>query len=99
MSDALSLIESWSAGAVLAVIFFGGLWWTIAKGMASPCPALWFAISLLLRASVVVGGVYLVGRGDWMRMVACLAGFAMTKPLIVWACGHFMREARNAPDA
>ena len=99
MSDALPLIASWGAGAALAILFFGGLWWTIARGIASPRPALWFAVSLLLRASLVLSGIYLVGQGDWRRIVACLAGFAMTRPLVLWSTRHLPREAGHAPDA
>ena len=36
-------------GLVLGGVFFGGLWWTVQKGFASPRPALWFLGSLLLR--------------------------------------------------
>lgn len=99
MSDALPLIASWGAGAALSMFFFGGLWWTTTRAIASPRPALWFAISLLLRASVVLGGLYLVGQGDWRRIVSCLAGFAMTRPLVVWGTRHFRAGAQNAPDA
>jgi F1F0 ATPase subunit 2 len=99
MSDALPLIAAWGAGAALAILFFGGLWWTIARGIASPRPALWFAVSLILRASAVLGGIYLVGHGDWRRIVACLVGFAMTRPLALWSIRHLAREAGNAPDA
>ena len=99
MSDALPLISSLGAGAALAILFFGGLWWTIARGIGSQRPALWFASSLLLRASLVLGGIHLVGQGDWRRMVACLVGFAMTRPLVRWSTRHLDREAANAPDA
>jgi len=99
MTDAFPLIASWGAGAALAILFFGGLWWTTARGVASPRPALWFSISLLLRVSLVLGGIYLVGQDDWTRIVACLVGFAMTRPLVLWSTRHFVREARHAPDA
>lgn len=99
MADALPLIAAWIAGAALATLFFGGLWWTVSRGIASPHPALWFGISLLLRAGAVLGGVYLAGQGDWARMAACLAGFIMAKPLVLWATRRFMREASHAPHA
>jgi F1F0 ATPase subunit 2 len=99
MTDALPLIASWAAGAALAILFFGGLWWTIQRAIASPRPALWFAGSLLLRASAVLGGIYLVGQGEWIRIVACLVGFAMTRPLVLWSTRHLNREAAHAPDA
>ena len=49
MADALPLIAAWVAGAALGILFFGGLWWTVPRGIASPRPALWFGASLLLR--------------------------------------------------
>ena len=99
MAETLPLVLAWTAGAALALLFLGSLWWTVPRGLASRRPALWFATSLVLRTGAVLGGIYLVGRGDWTRIVACLVGFIMVKPLVLWAVGHFTREAANAPDA
>ncbi len=99
MADALPLIAAWLAGAVLSILFFGGLWWTIPRGILSPRPALWFGASLLLRVGAVLGGIYLVGRGDWTRMTACLVGFAMLRPLVLWMTRRLGREAPDASDA
>lgn len=99
MTDVLPLIIAWIVGAALSILFLGGLWWTVPRGIASRRPALWFGMSLLLRTGAVLGGVYLVGRGDWIRIAACMAGFVMVKPLVLWATGRLMREAANAPDA
>ena len=44
------------AGVLLGAIFFGGLWWTVRKGVSSKRPALWFFGSLLLRTSIVLAG-------------------------------------------
>ena len=46
---------------VLGAVFFGGLWWTVRKGVSSTQPALWFFGSLLLRMSIVLAGFYFVG--------------------------------------
>ena len=35
MSDILTLALALLAGALLGVFFFGGLWWTVQKGVAS----------------------------------------------------------------
>jgi F1F0 ATPase subunit 2 len=75
MTEAPLLYLAGLAGATLGAFFFGGLWWTVRKGMASPRPALWFIGSLLVRTAVVIGGFYLVGQGDWKRLTASLAGF------------------------
>ena len=64
-------------GVALGVIFYGGLWWTVRKGVASKQPALWFLGSLLLRMAVLVGGFLLVGAGDWRRLLFCLLGLVI----------------------
>ena len=84
MTDALKLIIACVAGAALGVIFFGGLWWTVRKGLSSNQPALWFMGSLLIRMSIVLAGFLLIGRGHWQRLVSCLAGFIMGRLFVMW---------------
>ena len=73
MSDILALALALFAGALLGTFFFGGLWWTVQKGVVSERPALWFLGSLLLRTGLILAGFYLVSQGHWSRLVACLA--------------------------
>ena len=47
------------AGLLLGAFFFGGLWWTVQKGLTSNNPVLWFYGSTLLRTSFAVAGFYL----------------------------------------
>ena len=35
MNETLTLALAWSAGVLLGAIFFGGLWWTVRKGVSS----------------------------------------------------------------
>jgi F1F0 ATPase subunit 2 len=79
MSDTLTLILSGAAGAALGAIFFGGLWWTVRRGMTSPRPVAWFVGSVVLRMSVVLFGFYFIGGGDWRRLAACLIGFVLAR--------------------
>ena len=60
MNETLTLVLAWVAGVVLGAIFFGGLWWTVRKGVSSQRPALWFFGSLLLRMSIALAGFYFV---------------------------------------
>ena len=83
MNDTLTLIVAGAAGAALGAIFFGGLWWTVRRGVSSPRPALWFFGSLLLRMSIVLAGFYFVGRGHWERLVACLLGFILARFIVM----------------
>ena len=57
MSDILALALAFLAGALLGVFFFGGLWWTVQKGVTSETPALWFLGSLLLRTGLDPGWI------------------------------------------
>jgi F1F0 ATPase subunit 2 len=84
MSEALGLVLAWMAGGVLGLVFFGGLWWTIQKGLSSKHPTRWFLGSLLLRMGIVITGLYLVGRGGhWERLLLCLLGFIMARVLVM----------------
>ena len=83
MSDILALALAFLAGALLGVFFFGGLWWTVQKGVTSETPALWFLGSLLLRTSLILAGFYFVSQGHWSRLVACLLGFLIARVIVV----------------
>ena len=83
MNNLLLLALSLVAGLLLGTIFFGGLWWTVRKGVSSKHPALWFLSSMLVRMSIVLLGFYFVGRGDWQRLVACLVGFIIARFIVM----------------
>lgn len=95
MNKTLILALSGVAGLVLGAIFFGGLWWTIRKAMASEKPALWFLGSLLLRMSVALGGFYFVSGGDLKRMLLCVLGFFAAR-LLVTRLTQTPQEANHA---
>lgn len=84
MNEPLILILSGLAGGALGAIFFGGLWWTVRKGVSSPNPALWFLGSMVLRMGIVVAGFYAVGGGQWKRLAACLVGFLIARFVVTW---------------
>ena len=83
MNDFLFLVLALAAGLLLGAIFFGGLWWTVRKGVFSKSPALWFLGSMLLRMSIVLAGFYFVGGGDWQRLVTCLLGFIIARFIVM----------------
>jgi F1F0 ATPase subunit 2 len=83
MNETLMLVVASVTGLVLGAIFFGGLWWTVRKGISSPRPALWFLGSVLVRMSIVLAGFYFVGGGHWERLVACLLGFVAARFIVM----------------
>ena len=84
MNETLSLALAWMAGVLLGAIYFGGLWWTVRKGVSSERPALWFFGSLLLRMGIALAGFYFVAGSHWERMLSCLLGFVMARLIVTW---------------
>jgi F1F0 ATPase subunit 2 len=83
MNNVLFLALALMAGLLLGAIFFGGLWWTVRKGISSKSPALWFLGSMVLRMGIVLAGFYFIGRGDWQRLVVCLLGFIIARIIVM----------------
>jgi F1F0 ATPase subunit 2 len=83
MNEPLMLVVAGAVGLGLGAIFFGGLWWTVRKGVSSPRPVLWFVGSMLLRTGIVLAGFYFAGGGQWQRLVVCLLGFVIARFLVV----------------
>src|SRR5476649_546110 len=84
MNETLMLALAVVAGLLLGALFFGGLWWTVRRGLSSKKPALWFLGSVLLRMSIALAGFYLVGRGHWERLMLCLLGFIVARFIVTW---------------
>ena len=82
MNEKLDLVLACMAGGALGAIFFGGLWWTVRKGLTSSSPVLWVFASFLLRTGIALVGFYVVSGGDWQRLLACLAGFVMARMVV-----------------
>jgi F1F0 ATPase subunit 2 len=96
MNETLRLAPALVTGVLLGAMFFGGLWWTVRKGVSSQRPALWFFGSLLLRMSIALAGFYFVSGGHWERLLVCLLGF-VTARLMVKRVTRPLDEHRNAP--
>ena len=82
MNETLSLTLALVTGVLLGAMFFGGLWWTVQKGVSSKRPAFWFFGSLLLRTSMALAGFYFVAGGHWERLLACLLGFVIARLVV-----------------
>ena len=83
MNETLSLVMALIAGFLLGAFFFGGLWWTVQKGLSSKQPALLFLGSLLLRTSTAVAGFYFASGGHWERLLVCLLGFVIARRIVM----------------
>ena len=103
VNNSWSVLLALATGLLLGGMFFGGLWWTIKKGVSSRRPALWFLGSLSLRTSIVLVGFYLAGRTHWEGLLVCLLGFFMARLLLTRLARaaerpfHLPPEASHAP--
>ena len=83
MNEIMGLALALVTGILLGAIFFGGLWWTVQKIGSSKWPALWILGSLLARVGLTLAGFYVVAEGHWGRLLACLLGFAIARPIVM----------------
>ncbi len=103
MNEWVTLALALGAGLVLGAVFFGGLWWTVRRGVSSKRPALLFLGSLLLRTVVVVSGFYIVSDGHWQSLLACLLGFTIARFIVTRIAGppleHYDSPAKESGHA
>ena len=69
-------------GLLSGAIFFGGLWWTVRAGTAARNPAVWFPLSLLVRASLIIVGFYYAAADGWQALLLCTGGFLAARAAI-----------------
>ena len=79
MNEFLFLAPSLAVGLLLGAFFFGGLYWTVIRGVSSQHPELWFFGSMFLRTSITLAGFYFVGGENWERWLLCLLGFILAR--------------------
>ncbi len=98
MNEILTLAAAGVAGLLLGGFFFGGLWWTVRRGLTSRQPALWFLGSLVLRVGMVLAGFYWIARDQWQPLIPCLLGFVLARLVVIRLTRDAScREASTSP--
>lgn len=87
------------------LLYFAGLWWTVAQLRRVRLPALWTLASFLMRAATALAVIGLTAQGRWQRILFCLAGFTLARVLLLRrlrpeAGGEngFRKAGRTQPD-
>ncbi|MDD2540837.1 MAG: ATP synthase subunit I [Desulfuromonadaceae bacterium] len=81
-TEVLALVLAGLAGGVIGLFFFGGLWWTVRKGVSAQQPVLWFFGSMVLRMCVALAGFYIVSNRHLDRLMFCLLGFFLARIIV-----------------
>lgn len=88
MNEHLLPMFSFTFGIGLGIFFFGGLWLTINRLPQSKSPELLTLGSFLFRSAVSIFGFYLVVETGLLGLAFSLAGFILTKIVIVSRLGR-----------
>ena len=83
MFNVFIMIAVFIAGLLLGTFFFGGLLWTVERGLSSKHPSFWFLGSWLVRIAVVLGVFFLVSAGSWERLMVCFSGFFIARVIVI----------------
>lgn len=83
MNETFLLMFPLLMGFLLGGLFFGGLWWTVWKGLSFKKSTLWFLASLWLRMIITAVGFYFSAAGDWNRLLMCFLGFIMARFVVI----------------
>ena len=84
MNEVLYSIVTFIIGLFLGTLFFGGLWFTVKKAVASKTPAVWFVGSFLFRTGITLLGFYYTSLGNWQRLLICMLGFIVARLVITY---------------
>ena len=76
MSD-LAAVLDFGAGAILGLLFYGGLWMTVRALPATRHPVTLTLSSVMLRTAAVLFGLWMVAGGRWQNALTCVAGFVI----------------------
>ena len=82
MNEILFLVLAFIAGLLLGTFFFGGLWFTIKKSVASKTPAFWILGSFIFRVCITMLGFYFISSGSWQRLLISLLGFIIARFIV-----------------
>ena len=99
MNDTLSLALALLTGVLLGAIFFGGLWWTVRKGLSSTPTGALAPRQPATADGLVLAGFYFVARGRWERLLACLLGFVAARLIVTRLTRAVEKPPYWAPEA
>jgi F1F0 ATPase subunit 2 len=83
-----SLLAALAGGMLLGAIYLAVLWLSV-RGLAHVrLPGLLMVASYMLRMLLLIGGLYLLGDGQWQSYVTALAGFILVRTLVLRRLGR-----------
>ncbi len=95
MNDFIYLLVAIFVGLLAGLVFYGGLWWTVQKGLVSKRPGLLFLSSYLLRSAFVVVSFVLIMGGSLLRLLFCFISFVIARIIVKVYIGKYKPELKS----
>ena len=101
MDESTRIIVSGGAGAIASCVYFGGLWFTVKRLSRSSHPLTLYVASFLIRAALLMCGVFAMLQMGWQQGLAAFVGFLMVRYVLTlslglrkthWASAHARRS-------
>ena len=83
IEHSLTVIGSLLWGAILGLIYFGGLWLTVRRVTTGKHQAIVMLGSFIIRNALMVIGFYPVIRQGWQYALICLAGIIIIRFILI----------------
>ena len=98
MVEWIELTVSFFSGALLGLLYFRGLWWTVARFRKSANPLVIYLLSLIIRTGLLIACLFLLLQLGPVQMLTGLVGFFIVRIVMVRHYGFtsFPRPEREA---
>jgi F1F0 ATPase subunit 2 len=87
MESVWMLVVPLTAGALLGLFYFAGLWQTLERLPGARHPWRLLLISYAGRLILALGGFYLLMNGAWERLAAAVIGFLAVRTIMIRRLG------------
>lgn len=82
-------ISALITGVFLGIFYFGFLWWSVNRISRTRHPIILTIGGYVIRLAIAILVFYLILRiGDWRALLICLAGFIITRIILVKRLGN-----------
>jgi F1F0 ATPase subunit 2 len=83
MTEVLGMVTALAGGALLGLLYFGGLWVTVQRLASTRLPGALALTSFVVRTAVVVAGLAMLMAGDARRLAMAVIGLLAVRVLAV----------------
>jgi F1F0 ATPase subunit 2 len=96
MTDGLGWLVAAAGGALIAALYFAGLWYTVQRVPHARYPFAVLVASFVLRAGLAAGALWVVVQGDVLRLLVALGAFLVVRAAVVWRVRPALHGGRTA---